>query len=183
MLNEVALFHKYMNDAETLRSHGFTVNVEVCRLPDELGKSIKELYNAMPREKRHLLKLMVKGGSEPMYVLRQEHLVRTMRQADNTAGLAEGDDYYNVLGKYYEVLDKLRRDNYINPHGGYTTVEVTTPSGMVYKGESHCHIKDMFNRKTARNLAFEQVSNKMYEAAGLATCSSKDVDKALSVAS
>jgi len=48
---------------------------------------------------------------------------------------------------------------YALPKGGFTTVEVTTPSGKEYFAESICSDKDQFNRKLATKIATNRILN------------------------
>ena len=48
--------------------------------------------------------------------------------------------------------------NKINPKGGYTAIEITTPTGENFKSEAACSKKDSFNRKIALRICLGRIS-------------------------
>ena len=171
----MAAFRRNMGDVTALEKNGFKVSVRVCRLPDNVGNELRAAYEKSPSSQRHLFKSLVKEKSVSMYMLRDLHEadidVRLERLASNGTSPSEATHQRN--------RELLLRENYVCPHGGYTSVEVTAPDGRRFIGESHCHIQDTFNRKIAHARAFGSVFNQMFADAGLSADSGKGPGKAV----
>ena len=60
-----------------------------------------------------------------------------------------------------EMVSKQYWDNdykKVNPKGGYTSIEITTPTGENFKTEAVCSKKDSFNRRISLQICLGRLS-------------------------
>ena len=146
-LQGVAPFKQVLVDVPSLEKLGFKVQVQVCRIRECAGR---ELRSRKPNRDRMASKAI------PLFMLRAE------REQQVAGSLGYGD--FEAACKIPHVkamIDKRMHENYLSPFGGYTNITVTTPAGKRYTGTSYCHIHDIFNRRVANTLAFNEVFNAM----------------------
>lgn len=64
--------------------------------------------------------------------------------------------HFRYLGDFKSILPRREINgkwDIINPFGGKTIIEITTPDGKDIRGEAFCSKKDQFNRKIANQIA------------------------------
>lgn len=67
--------------------------------------------------------------------------------------------YTEFSHKQLRILDERKEydPKKVNPKGGSCRIEVTVPEGVTLVGESHCSLKDNFNRKLGRKIAIARL--------------------------
>lgn len=145
----------------------FEVHVQVSRLPDVVGKSLKSLVKQKLRKDE--LKKLTKEYSVPVYQLRSKHELDVQ---DSLTGVP--------LEQAPDKRTELMRANYIYPNGGYTKIEFVHPvTGKTYVGEAQCHILDQFNRQVSHCRAWGKIYRQLLEDSSMGFKVGKSVIDAL----
>lgn len=145
-------FRKHLGSSAQLQKLGFEIRVQVNRLSQKSGSVLVEL-NEHTGGKNHDLKRVVQNNARPLFMLRAQHEIDVQEKLDSLELPVEQQP---------EKRDRLMRENYVYPKGGYTKVEVKHPiTGKMYVGEAHCNICDVFARRKSNFRAFGRVYREM----------------------
>ena len=154
--SEIQTIRENISDPKALFKQGFKVTTHVYRLPAPVGKILKRIYDEWSERTRFGFTVkQIEPQCCSMFVLRKAHQQNAEVQVRGVHDETDRKD----------ALNTRRRDNYVYPFGGVTRIEVETPSGHKFTGVSRCCITDIFNRKTARELAVRALIKDMYTTA------------------
>ena len=171
---------KHLGKSGELHKLGITVNIQVCRLPDKIGKLIAEEAPFITKES---MANCISEKAQPLYFLRAQHELAVQNQVDSLAAIPakpgnvalDDDPEFSAT-----VYDTFIRENYLYPKGGYTKVELVDPrTDRKYVGECHFGINTVFDRKLALAKAFGKMYSKMLSDSTLGRKEGKKVIDAL----